>query len=125
MGGRVVKTSSIGGFLQLYVVAGLRRWRRRSLRFCVEQKRILAWLENINAVATTDYELAISLTESQRLIKGYGDTHHLGNANYEAVLGALPRVRMKDRPSATMKDLIRAALADESGKVLKNALQAL
>lgn len=28
MGGRVIKTSSIRGFLQLYVVAGLRRWRR-------------------------------------------------------------------------------------------------
>lgn len=125
MGGRVIKTSSIRGFLQLYVVAGLRRWRRSSLRFCVEQKRMLAWLENIKAVATTDYELAISLTESQRLIKGYGDTHHRGNANYETVLGALPRVRMKDRPSATMESLIRAALADESGNALKKALQAL
>lgn len=125
MGGRVVKTSSIYGFLQLYVVAGLRRWRRSSLRFGVEQKRILAWLGNIKAVATTDYELAISLTESQRLIKGYGDTHHRGNANYEAVLGALPRVQMKDIPSATLKSLIRAALADESGNALKKALQAL
>lgn len=113
------------GFLQLFVVAGLRRWRRRSLRFCVEQKRMLAWLESIKAVAATDYELAISLTESQRLIKGYGGTHHRGNANYEAVLGALPRVRRKDSPSATMKNLIRAALADESGNVLKDALQAL
>jgi len=125
MGGRIVKTSSMRGFLQLFVVAGLRRWRRRSLRFCVEQKRMLAWLESIKAVAATDYELAISLTESQRLIKGYGGTHHRGNANYEAVLGALPRVRRKDSPSATMKNLIRAALADESGNVLKDALQAL
>jgi len=125
MGGRVVKTSSIRGFLQLYLIAGLRRWRRGSLRFGVEQKRVLAWLENIKAIATTDYELAISLTESQRLIKGYGDTHHRGNANYEAVLGALPRVRMKDIPSATLKNLIRAALADESGNALKKALQAL
>ncbi|MCG3146435.1 MAG: hypothetical protein HONDAALG_04501 [Gammaproteobacteria bacterium] len=125
MGGRVVKTSSICGFLQLYLIAGLRRWRRGSLRFGVEQKRVLAWLENIKAVATTDYELAISLTESQRLIKGYGDTHHRGNANYEAVLGALPRVRMKDIPSATLKSLILAALADESGNALKKALQAL
>ncbi len=125
MGGRVVKTSSIPGFLQLFVFAGLRRWRRRSLRFCVEQKRMLSWLENIKAVATSDYELAISLTGSQRLIKGYGDTHHRGNANYEAVLGALPLVRMKEAPSATMKNLIHAALADESGYTLKRALQVL
>ncbi len=125
MGGRVVKTSSICGFLQLYVVARLRRWRRRSLRFGVEQKHMLAWLENITVVATTDYELAISLTESQRLLKGYGDTLRRGNANYEAVLDALPRVRMKEPPSETMKNLIRAALADESGNALKKALQAL
>lgn len=125
MGGRVVKTTSIRGFLQLYLIAGLRRWRRGSLRFGNEQKRMLAWLEIIKSVATTDYELAISLTEAQRLIKGYGDTHHRGNANYEAVLGALPRVRMKDMPSVALKRLILAALSDENGDALKKALLTL
>ena len=31
--GRIVQTTSLRGFLQLYLLAGLRRWRRKSLRF--------------------------------------------------------------------------------------------
>src|SRR4029079_15418136 len=36
--GRVVKTSSVGGFLLLYVIASLKGTRRRSLRFAAEQE---------------------------------------------------------------------------------------
>ncbi|MFX9023802.1 hypothetical protein ABTN14_19460, partial [Acinetobacter baumannii] len=42
--GRVVRTSTVPGFLLLYVVASLRLIRRRSLRFAVEHARISEWL---------------------------------------------------------------------------------
>jgi len=125
MGGRVVRTTSARGYIQLYAIAGLRRWRRRSLRFHIEQQRIRAWLDLIRSIAPADYELAMALTNSQKLIKGYGDTHHRGNASYDAVISALPHVRKQDKPATTMESLIRAALTDESGQALKSALQAL
>src|SRR5258708_6538436 len=57
--GRVVHSTSLWGFLQLYGVAALRPWRRRSLRFAEEQKRICAWLEQIPVLAQENYALAV------------------------------------------------------------------
>ena len=45
--GRVVKTSSISGFLQLYFIAALKPTRRRSLRYANEQKFLDEWLHTI------------------------------------------------------------------------------
>ena len=42
--GKIVQTTSLRGFLQLYMVAALRAVRRKSLRFEKEQKRIAEWL---------------------------------------------------------------------------------
>ena len=47
--GRIIKTSSLRGYLLLYAMAGLRRWRRGSLRYSVENARIEAWLAQIHA----------------------------------------------------------------------------
>jgi indolepyruvate ferredoxin oxidoreductase, beta subunit len=78
-GERVVRTTSIRGFLQLWTVAWLRRWRRHSLRFQAEHRRIADWLKAIEASAPENYELAVALAECQRLVKGYGDMHVRGN----------------------------------------------
>ena len=42
--GRVVTTSSLGGFLLLYTVAGMKRWRRSTLRYAAENAAIEDWL---------------------------------------------------------------------------------
>lgn len=124
-GGRVVKTTALRHFLLLYAIAALRPLRRKSLRFEVEQQRITAWLETIESLASENYGLALAATECQRLIKGYGDTHHRGSANFDAVLWALPRIRMQHDPASSMRDLICAALADDSGQKLAFALRNL
>ena len=49
--GRIVKTSSLRGYLLLYLLACLRRWRRKSLRFEVEHGRIGEWLAAIGRLA--------------------------------------------------------------------------
>ncbi|MDR2240608.1 MAG: indolepyruvate oxidoreductase subunit beta family protein [Zoogloeaceae bacterium] len=125
MGGRVIKTTSVRGYMQLYVVSSLRRWRRSSLRFQLERQRILAWLDLIRSTASINYELAVAIAKAQKLIKGYGDTHHRGNSNFDAVLNALTRIQAQNNPAATMEQLIHAALADENGLALKKALDAL
>lgn len=122
-GSRVVRTTSIRGFLQLWAVASLRRWRRNSLRFQAEHRRITDWLKAIEASAPENYELAVAIAECQRLVKGYGDTHVRGNASFDAVIGALPKLRGVGNPAQTMRRLLDTALADDGSKQLRMALQ--
>jgi indolepyruvate ferredoxin oxidoreductase beta subunit len=125
--GRHIQTAHVGGFLLLYFVAGLRRWRRGTLRYRLEQERIGAWLEHIKALAATPggYDAAVELAECQRLVKGYSDTHERGLKNYGVVIDAIRR--LADRPdlAAIIKRLRTAALADEEGRQLRTALDEL
>ncbi len=117
--GRTIETTSIGGFLMLYLTAGLRRLRPRSLRYQVEQARIEVWLAEIRSVR--DPDLALAIAECQQLVKGYGDTYARGFANYEAVMAALPRIAGKPDAAERLSKLRQAALADDSGAKLKAA----
>jgi indolepyruvate ferredoxin oxidoreductase beta subunit len=125
--GRHIRTAHVGGFLLLYFVAGLRRWRRGTLRYRLEQQRIGAWLEHVKALATKPggYDAAVELAECQRLVKGYSDTHERGLKNYDIVIDAARR--LADRPdlAAIIKRLRTAALADEEGRQLRAALDEL
>jgi indolepyruvate ferredoxin oxidoreductase beta subunit len=118
---RVVRTSSLRGYLQLYAVASLRPLRRRSLRHREEMRRIAAWLDRILEAASTDRELAIGLAECQRLVKGYGDTHVRGWRNFQAVMEAAERLRGRPDAAAALRRLRDAALADEHGRELAAA----
>jgi indolepyruvate ferredoxin oxidoreductase beta subunit len=120
--GKIVETTSLGGYLQLYMAAGMRRWRRKSLRFEREQKAIADWLALITRVAPEDYPLALEIAECPRMVKGYGDTHAQGEKNYEAVLAALPQLRPKRNAALRLKKLREAALADDTGERLAQAL---
>jgi indolepyruvate ferredoxin oxidoreductase, beta subunit len=120
--GKILQTTSLSGFLQLYMLAGLRGFRPRTLRFKREQKRITDWLEHLKDVAKTDPALALEVAECARLVKGYGDTYLLGTRNFESLMNALPRLRRMDNPAARLKVLRELALADDTGKKLENAL---
>lgn len=120
--GRVLRTTSLSGFLRLYALAGLRRWRRRSLRFQVEDRKIEAWLALVATLAAEDYALAREVAECPRLMKGYGDTHSRGNRDFDALMEALPRLRRLDDAAGRLKQLREAALGDDSGSKLAEAL---
>jgi indolepyruvate ferredoxin oxidoreductase, beta subunit len=123
--GRVVKTSSLRGYLLLYAVASLRHLRRRSLRFQTEHQRIDQWLATIAQLAPTNPALALEVARAQRLVKGYGDTHARGWRSFERLMGALPRLQAAPHGAQQMKDLSQAALADDSGQALDKLLAAL
>jgi indolepyruvate ferredoxin oxidoreductase beta subunit len=115
--GRVLQTTSIVGFLQLYVLASLRRWRPKSLRFQFEQKKIATWLARVTSLAKEDPALALEVAECASLIKGYGDTHALGTRNFDAIMSALPLTAHE------VRRLREAALADDTGRKLTEALR--
>lgn len=120
--GRVVRTTSLRGFLLLYAVASLRGIRRISLRFKREHAEIDAWLAAVLHYAATDYPLATEIARSQRLVKGYGDTHVRGMRNYKRIVEVLPLVARCASPAARLRSLCEAALADEEGARLDTLL---
>jgi len=119
--GRVITTSSLRGFLMLYLLAGMKRWRRGSLRFAAETQRIEQWLAQIAQAAAINPRLAVEVAQCQRLVKGYSDTHARGLRNFEAVMAAVQRAGAALAP-ATLRELRDAALADEHGDKLRATL---
>jgi indolepyruvate ferredoxin oxidoreductase beta subunit len=105
----------------LYALAGLKRWRRGTLRFAVETQRIEQWLAQIVQAAAVNPQLAVELVQCQRLVKGYSDTHARGWRNFETLMAAAQRAGAALAP-ATLRELRDAALADEHGHTLRNAL---
>jgi indolepyruvate ferredoxin oxidoreductase beta subunit len=123
--GRVVKTTSLSGFLLLYAVAGLRGARRRTLRYQVERERIGQWLDTIRGLAQAHPDLALEVARSQRLVKGYGDTHARGWRNYQRLMEAAPRLAGQSNGAQQMRDLSTAALADDSGQSLEKLMASI
>ena len=139
--GRVIQTSSLRGYLLLRSVAAMKRFRRSTLRYAEENRRIEAWLQRISATLEGSQppasrsgpelalqpalgralEQALELAFCQRLVKGYSDTHERGVRNYDTVMQAFERTG-GTMPAATLRDLRDAALADEAGTELRAAL---
>src|SRR5215510_10166899 len=123
--GRVVKTTSIGGFLLLYALAKLKPLRRRSLRFGTEQAVLANWLNLVAPTARADYPLALQIARMRGLVKGYGDTHERGQAKFRKLSALLPQLRERGDAAAQFAGLIKAALADEGGQTLDDAIAEL
>lgn len=119
--GRVIQTSSLHGYLMLRAVAACKRWRRSTLRYAEENRRIEEWLTRIAEIAPRHPELAIEIAQCQRLVKGYSDTHERGLRNYDTVMAAVQRAGAAIAP-ATLRELRDAALADEHGNKLQAVL---
>ena len=122
--GRRVNTAHIGGFLALHLLAGMRRWRRGTWRYRIEQARIDGWLAQIRGRAGA-YDLAVEIAECQRLIKGYGDTHARGLRHFAAIMQFVERESGRPQLAAQVRRLRSAALADEDGRELDSALREL
>ncbi len=122
--GRHVETTSISGFLLLRGIAALRPFRRRTLRYVEEQGRIEAWLARIGALASRDPGLALEVARCQRLVKGYGETHARGWANFQRLMAEADRLAGTPGAATRLAALCAAALADEDGQVLAKALEA-
>ena len=123
--GRRVSTTKMRGFFMLNMLASLRFIRRASYRHALEEGRIGAWLSLVEDTAATDYALACEIAGLQRLIKGYGETHERGLANYARVTDVLDRVRAQPDPAASLRALRDAALKDEDGVALQGAISKL
>jgi indolepyruvate ferredoxin oxidoreductase beta subunit len=120
-----VATTGLSGFLRLWLLARLRPWRRRTLRFEEEQALIERWLDAVRRAARQDPALAFEIALLPRLRKGYGDTERRGRANFLAIFERLVEPALRSGGDATaLRRAREAALADPEGKALAAALAA-
>ncbi|NIA75022.1 indolepyruvate oxidoreductase subunit beta family protein [Providencia rettgeri] len=122
--GRTITTSSFFGFLQLYLLAAWRKGRRSTLRYQLETQRIEKWLELVAQAAQTNPALAAEITQCQRVVKGYSDTHARGLRNFQILMDIVAQQGSKLAP-INLRELREAALADEHGKELEKCRQRL
>ena len=82
-----VQTTRVTGFLRLFLLARLRRWRPFTLRWAEEQAEIDAWLDRVRRAASRgDHALALEIATLPRLLKGYAETHRRGRRGFHAVM---------------------------------------
>src|SRR5262245_19113713 len=123
--GKTVKTTSISGFLLLYIVAALKPLRSKSLRYGEEQSALQHWLDTVTATAAKNYDLTVEVAAARNLVKGYGDTHERGRARFDTLMKMLPDLVGRQDGAAKLASLRKAANADDTGAALAAAVAAL
>ena len=117
-GGRQLNTTSVWVFSVLYLLAGMRRFRRGMLGFRHEHRQIDRWLAAI--ISAEDRNTARALAECGRLVKGYGDTRFRTSSQMGDILD---RVESSDPGADKIIQLLNAALSDDEGETFAVALQ--
>lgn len=123
--GMHVKTSGVFGYLMVRPLAWLKPWRPHSYRFKEEQELIERWLARVREAAARGAPLALEIAACATLLKGYGETHRRGKANFLAIMDALVENPATSNPAQQAKAIAKAreaALADPEGKALGGAL---
>lgn len=120
--GRRVQTGTIRWFLPLYVLGGMRRFRRGSLRHKREVAHRDHWLAAVRTAAAHDQALAVEMLQLRRLVKGYSDTHARGLSKFDRALAASQRLAGRRDAADWTRRLRQAALADEEGDALAGAI---
>jgi len=125
--GMHVRSTSVSGYLMLWLLAKAKRWRRHTSRYGEEQTMIARWLDAVDRAARLDYDFALEVVELARLIKGYGDTHRRGVANFTRVMEAVvaPALASATPATAAAARARQAALADAEGEALEKTLAEL
>jgi indolepyruvate ferredoxin oxidoreductase beta subunit len=128
--GMEINSTSISGYLRFLMLAKLRRLRPFGHRYQLEQAQIESWLGLIAKAAHQSLELGLEVAECARLIKGYGDTHVRGLANFGIIEDRLIRPALAGQiPSPRAADAIAsartAALLDPEGEGLAKCLSAI
>jgi len=120
--GRRIRTDRVSGYLQMYLLAGLRGYRPRTHRHKIEQQHLNYWLERVIAYAAFNYTLATECLRCRRLIKGYADTHARGLSKFDKVMNGIEKIAKQEDAAILANQLRKAALKDADGSALDRML---
>ncbi len=120
-----VQSDRVWGHAQLRLVAGLRRWRRGSLRHAKEIEHIEAWLRAVKDALAHDYSLAVEVVVCRRVVKGYSDTHGRGISHFDCLMRAAGLLSAGPAAAQGLATLREAALRDATGQALDDRWRSL
>ncbi len=89
--GQHLRTTTVTGYLQLWLLARCRRLRPSSHRAHHEHARIDRWLALVQRCADRDVELAQEMARAARLVKGYGQVRRRLEAVFDDLLDRASR----------------------------------
>ena len=122
--GRIIRTTSLGGFLLLYAIASLKPLRRRSLRFARETECLEEWLDTVWAAAKRDVQLATSFALARGLLRGYGETYERGFKKFRTICEFVQSKNFKVSADS-VRALAAAADAEDGMGALETAIARL
>jgi indolepyruvate ferredoxin oxidoreductase beta subunit len=120
-----VARHALWGMASLRFLASLRVIRPLGSRYATEQALIEEWLGGIEAATRQSPALGLELARCGQLIKGYGSTNERGKDNLLHILrhvcGPASKLPL-DEQAAAVAHIRQAALKDEAGQALDQAL---
>jgi len=84
--GQHVRTTTVSGYLRLWLLARMRRWRPVSYRAHHEHARMERWLTAVMEAAAARGDLAGEIARAAGLVKGYGDVRRRMVAAFDHLL---------------------------------------
>jgi hypothetical protein len=79
------------GVRRLKIEAGLRRWRRFSVRYAKERAWVERWLHMIGRSLVKQPKAASAMVQTATMIEGYGDPYRQGLADWHAIIDGLAK----------------------------------
>jgi indolepyruvate ferredoxin oxidoreductase, beta subunit len=87
--GQHVRTTTVSGFLRVWLLTRLKPLRPISYRAREEHTRIGRWLEAVRTCAAWDAALAVEVARAAQIVKGYGDVRRRMLAVHEQIVAAV------------------------------------
>jgi indolepyruvate ferredoxin oxidoreductase beta subunit len=84
--GQHVKTTTVSGYVRVWLLALLRPLRPISYRAHEEQARIERWLGVVGRCVSWDVGLACEVARAAQLVKGYGDVRRRMVAHFDRLI---------------------------------------
>jgi indolepyruvate ferredoxin oxidoreductase beta subunit len=125
-----IRTTRLSGFLRLRLLAGLKRWRPRTLRFAEEEAWLERWLGLVERTLAVDPDAAREVVATAALVRGYADTYKRGLANWSRIMDEVVEPMLAGRgPRAQFADAVLqariAASKDPDGEALADTIAAI
>ena len=98
--GQQVRTTTVSGFLRLWLLARLRPLRPVSYRARHEHALMVRWLDAVARCAGADYGLACEVARAAQLVKGYGDVRRRLVGAFAGLLDSVLAVAVHDPGAA-------------------------
>lgn len=122
-----IRSTAVGGFIMLRLLAALRPLRRRTSRFADEGQAIERWLGAVRRALAHDVSLAREIAACGQIVKGYGDTHRRAMHSFNMIAAAYfdevpDTVAVKGDLSGAVHRARAAALSDPEGGALERQI---